>query len=407
MTWGPKAGVIFGMLFMLFLLSGIETNRSSAFEDELVKGKRQIKTINKALTKQKQKLGIVKKKEKRVLTELDRVERQIVSKKRKLRSIRADLKKLEDKSKAIPPQIHALEKLVNKQEKLLKERLVARYKMGAGGYLKLIFASSSYIPFENRLRSMNAILEYDARLIKDYQKNLALLKEARQRLEQKEKKLTLGRKRIQNQKMELAKKEKQKRRFLRSIKTKKDLYIKAIREYEEASNEIQKLLRDLKQKGSESPPRLKIERRRAFGYWKGRLPFPLKGRISKEFGKKIHPQLNTYVFYKGIGIEAPIGSKVRSVYQGRVIFSGWLKGYGNVLIIDHEDHYYTLFAHLSRSLKVTGERIKSREIIGLVGDSDSFDGAHLYFEIRHNGKPVNPLNWLAMKENRISHRRKK
>lgn len=397
MTRSPKAGITFWVFFMLLLFRGIEIDSSLASQDELVKGRKKIQTINKALTKEKRKLGAAKKKEKKILTELDRIERQIAVKKQKLGMIQADLKEAEDKIKTFPSRIRPLKRLVAKQEKRLKERLVARYKMGTGGYIKLLFASQSYISFDSRIRFMNAILEHDTRLIRDFQNNLDLLNESKEKLKRKEEELIRGRKKIQNQRMELAGKEREKKRFLRSIMTKKVLYIKAIQEYEEASKELHKLLKKLGKKDSGSQRRKIIETRKTFGYWKGRLPLPLKGRISKRFGKKVHPLLHTYVFYKGIGIEAPIGSRVRSIHQGRVIFAGWVKGYGNILIIDHGDNYYTLFAYLSKTLKGMGERVKRGEIIGLVGDSNSLEGAHLYFEIRQNGKPVNPLNWLALK----------
>jgi septal ring factor EnvC (AmiA/AmiB activator) len=397
MAWSPKAGVTFGIFFMLFLFWGTEISRSLASQDELVKGRKKIQTIDKALTKEKRKLRAAKKKEKKILTELDRIEKQIAVKKQKLGKIQADLKEAEDKIKTFPSRIRSLQRLVGKQEKRLKERLVARYKMGAGGYLKLLLASQTRISFDSRIRFMNAILEHDTRLIRDYQNNLDLLNKSKEKLELIEEELIRGRKATQDQRKELARKEREKRQFLRSIKTKKVLYVKAIREYEEAAKELQKLLKKLGKRGSEPKRRKIIETRRTFEYWKGRLPVPLKGRISKRFGKKVHPLLHTYVFYKGIGIEAPIGSRVRSIFQGRVIFSGWVKGYGNILIINHGDNYYTLFAHLSKSLKGMGERVKRGEIIGMVGDSNSLEGAHLYFEIRQNGKPVNPLNWLALK----------
>jgi septal ring factor EnvC (AmiA/AmiB activator) len=409
MSWGPKAGITFGMICAVLFFEGTEINSALAAKDDLAKGKKKIQTINKALTKERKKLSNAKKRERKVLTELDQIERQVSERKKRLGKIQADLKNVEGKIKIIPSRIHNLEKLVGHQEKRLKERLVARYKMGAGGYLKLLFTSTSHTSFENRMRSMNAILEHDVRLIKDYENNLSLLRKAKESLTWQENELIQGRKRIQNQRMELARKKRQKKQFLNYIKAKKELYIKAIREYEEASKELQELLKELekKEKVSNSKPRRIKVGRRAFKYWKGNLPFPVEGRISKGFGKKINPVLHTYVFYKGIEIEAPIGSKVRSIHWGKVIFSSWLKGYGNVIIIDHGDIYYTLFAHLSKSLKDVGERVDSGEIIGLVGDYDSFEGAHLYFEIRHNGKPINPLNWLAKKGNRISHRRKK
>jgi septal ring factor EnvC (AmiA/AmiB activator) len=112
------------------------------------------------------------------------------------------------------------------------------------------------------------------------------------------------------------------------------------------------------------------------------------------FGKVKHPEFSAELFRKGIDIEAPYGEQIRAVEGGRVIFADRFPGYGKMMVVDHGDRYYTVYAHLSELLKKNGETVRKGEPIALVGDSDSLAGARLYFEIRKDGKPLDPVPWF-------------
>ena len=121
---------------------------------------------------------------------------------------------------------------------------------------------------------------------------------------------------------------------------------------------------------------------------------PYKGRIISKFGRRVHPELQTSTFQKGIEISCPSGSDIVAVYDGRVVYAGWFKGYGNTMIIDHGENYFSLIAHASKLYKQVGDIITEKEVIALSGDTGSLKGALLYFEIRHHGKPQDPLLWF-------------
>jgi len=127
---------------------------------------------------------------------------------------------------------------------------------------------------------------------------------------------------------------------------------------------------------------------------KGKLLFPLSGKIISYYGNRTDPQLNTVIFQKGIEISAKQGQEVRAIYEGTVLYADWFKGYGNIIIIDHGGSYYSLSAHVSKLFKSVGERVEAGEVIALAGDTGSLKGNCLYFELRHHGKPLNPLKWL-------------
>ena len=113
------------------------------------------------------------------------------------------------------------------------------------------------------------------------------------------------------------------------------------------------------------------------------------------YGKIKHPTFNTYTFNKGIGIGAAPGSEFRVIEAGQVLYANAFKGYGNLLIVDHGDSYYSLYAQASELLVQIGDRVKRNQVVGRTGEGGALNGPALYFEIRHQGKPENPLEWLA------------
>lgn len=122
---------------------------------------------------------------------------------------------------------------------------------------------------------------------------------------------------------------------------------------------------------------------------KRKLAWPVKGRILRSFGSRKQGHLK----WKGVLLGAPIGRKVQTIHNGTVLFSDWLKGYGLLTVIDHGNGYMSLYAHNQALLKSVGDRVETGEPIALVGQSGGQDRPGLYFEIRHQGKAVNPKRW--------------
>jgi septal ring factor EnvC (AmiA/AmiB activator) len=127
---------------------------------------------------------------------------------------------------------------------------------------------------------------------------------------------------------------------------------------------------------------------------RGKLPWPAKGTLTSGFGRQEHPRFHTVTFNRGIEISAPHGRDIVAVADGTVIYADWFKGYGRLIILDHGSGYFTLYAHASDLLVKTGDAVSGGQAIAKVGDSGSLEGPQLYFELRHKGKPQDPLAWL-------------
>lgn len=132
-----------------------------------------------------------------------------------------------------------------------------------------------------------------------------------------------------------------------------------------------------------------------FGALRGRLPLPVPGRIESGFGKVLEPRFNTVTLRRGIDIRAPAGTAVRAVAPGAVAWTGWLRGYGNVVIVDHGDGYHSVMAHLAEVTRELGAHVFEGDVVGTVGDTGSLQGPVLYFELRRQGLAVDPAPWLG------------
>ena len=121
---------------------------------------------------------------------------------------------------------------------------------------------------------------------------------------------------------------------------------------------------------------------------------PVKGKIVNLFGPHKNKKLNVVNFQSGIEIKADRGEPIRAVFDGQILYATWFKGYGNMIIIDHGENYYTVYAHAEELFASKGDTIDRGDVVATVGDSGSMIGPSLHFEVRHHGKPVDPLKWI-------------
>jgi len=131
-----------------------------------------------------------------------------------------------------------------------------------------------------------------------------------------------------------------------------------------------------------------------FSAYQGLLKMPVDGNVISKYGKYIEPHSGAPNFRNGIEIKSRPGTPIRAVFSGQTIFSSWLKGYGNVIIIAHGKNYHTVYAHAEELFRSKGEKVKVGEVIATVGDTGAMTGPTLYFEIRHQGNPIDPLEWI-------------
>jgi len=243
-----------------------------------------------------------------------------------------------------------------------------------------------------RKRYLELMLAKDRELVRDLLSESAKQKTLKKVLVAKRENLDRERRALLEVKKSIRLERKRKRQILARLKRKKGIRERALKELEQAAHRLQRMIDEITRKSIVKPA--KAYPRKGFAAVKGRLQYPVRGKVVGGFGRASHPEFPAEVYRKGIDIEAPLGEEIRAVETGRVIFADRFSGYGLMIIIDHGERYYTVYAHLYEILKRAGESVRRGEPIALVGDSGSLRGSRLYFEIRKDGQPLNPLAWF-------------
>lgn len=288
--------------------------------------------------------------------------------------------------------------LNSKREKLLSDiginrgyaanRLKALYKMNMIGSLEAAGVPGSIFDFLFRQDAMKRIIASDFEVLEKQRQDLEKLEPLELELK-KERQAKIRLEADLVEQIRINKKETLKREMiLKEIRKKKKLSLAALDALKAAAIRLDNQISSL-EGGS-------FENRNAisFSSYKGRLIQPVKGKVISRFGPSNTGDYKSFTFQKGIDIKVERGEPVKSVFKGEVVYARWLKGYGNILIINHGDNYYTLYAHVEEMFKHKGERVETGEVIATAGDTGSMKGMCLHFEVRHHGKPVNPMDWL-------------
>jgi septal ring factor EnvC (AmiA/AmiB activator) len=138
--------------------------------------------------------------------------------------------------------------------------------------------------------------------------------------------------------------------------------------------------------------------------FQGLLDWPAKGKVAIPFGNVKHPKFNTQVPHPGVEVACPPGQTVQAVFDGRVVFSSWFKGYGQMIVIDHGDEYLSIYGQLGERLVEAGQEVRRDQPIARSGDEGTFGVTGLYFEIRHHGRAEDPVPWMRRTPGRASSR---
>ena len=387
----------FKALSFIFLISMAST--SIVFSEEknineintLLKDEQaELKVLRKKIKKQELAISKAGKSESAALKNLQVIGNQLKLKERELKIYKWNFKNNQKKLLSIEPRLKKMEQKINTHKKVLGYRLRSIYKNGSIFPLKIMFSSNDINALFQNLKYMNLIAQHDAQLLRKYKIQYEKFEKDKRSLYAVRAKLVGLEKNAKYKKDEIVKTKKEKSVLLKKIKKKKYFYKKVRKELVAASTNLNDLIEKLLVK-IVSGEGLDISDK------KGRLNMPLDGRILNKFGKKRVKEYDSYIVYNGINVKAKKGSKVKAVFDGTVLYTGELEGYGNLVIIGHGKEYHSLYGHLD-TIKVSTETVvKTGEIIALSGDSGSLEGETLYFELRKSGKPIKPNPWFAKK----------
>ena len=388
---------------LLIIILGISSLALVAGETDdaksnLNKIQKQINSIDKQIKKNsKVKKGLNR--------SLKKHEKEISATKREIFKVKKKQKNNKKKLAALSKKLKKLEIELLKSKKLQNEILYQTYIKPKPGYLQLFIEGIN--PNE-----VSRQVNYIGYLTKAQNDNILKINKTKEKISSTKKStkkilkdVTQLRKKKEKNARKLEKKKKAKKLTLNKIskklKSQKNKKLKLQQDEKKLSSIIKNLMLKLKaqekirkaEKKDTKKEKVVVDKKAYkinFSKLKKKLKLPVKGKVLYKYNTK---RWDTGTRWKGLFIKAKEGSNVKSVAAGQVVFSDWLRGFGNIIIIDHGKNYMSLYGNNDSLLKQKGEYIKGGEIIALSGNSGGNKYNGLYYELRHNGKPFNPLKW--------------
>lgn len=383
---------LFFMCFVLVLLffasTGFASKKSTKEINALLDDeKKELIILKKKIADQDKLISSVGKKEGQLLRNLRRVDNQIKLKARELKVYQWNFLINKKKLAKLEKKFKAKSKNLITQKKLLGKRFRHIYKEGPVFPLKIFFSSNNTSEFLQHIKYMELIAQHDVNLMYDYKSQLDAMKAEKKSLLAVRSKLVRLEKNALSKRLEFKNSRNNKKRFLKKILKKKKFRIQTLKELKNASSNLNDLITKLLSKLVSGEGLDILDKR-------GRLHLPVKGKILNKFGRQKDKQYDSFIVHNGINIKAQTGTLVRSIFNGKVLYTGELEGYGNLVIIGHGKDYHSLYGHLDKIKVEPNQVVQIGDIVGLTGESGSLVGETLYLEIREKGKPVEPLSWF-------------
>ncbi|HXV75363.1 MAG TPA: peptidoglycan DD-metalloendopeptidase family protein [Candidatus Polarisedimenticolaceae bacterium] len=265
-------------------------------------------------------------------------------------------------------------------------RLREIYKQGPDRTLRRAVGDVQLESYLAGLRYAAFLSSRDARVLADYRTDARRLTGEREALAAREQELAVALAELEESKRRLSEARDRRSARLDEVRQDRDSRLVALDELEAAADELSRLA-DSFLPGADAP-RLDVQK------FRGLLDWPADGAIEAGFGAIVHPRFKTRLPHPGVDIGAEAGSEIRSVFDGKVVFASWMRGYGLTTIVDHGGGLISVYAHAAGLWVEPGEEVLRGGTLGMVGETGSLRGPYLYFELRENGRPVDPTEWL-------------
>jgi len=376
---------------LLAFLMGV-AGPSGFGEDGSSDSAKEFERIQREMQEKRKDIQRADQKERSVLGDLERIDREIqsgssvlVGQQKRLIETEASLRIIEANSARISQDLGGLRTLYG-------QRIRALYKMHRSSGTDMVSATDGLEGIARHIKYLGLIAERDSRIIDEYGNALGRLTDQQKQIALKKAELIESRQAVAAEKAELQTKRHRKAAILANVRHEKGLYAQTLHELEEASVSLWAMIK--KDEEERRTAVHAIAPATVHGE-AGSLPWPLEGSLLTRFGMQRHPQFGTMVFRRGIEISAHEGQPVYAVESGQVAYADWYKGYGKLVILDHGDGFYTLYGNLFKLDRAKGDHVARGQELGLAGETGSLKGSKLYFEIRRNGEAQDPLHWLV------------
>ena len=284
-------------------------------------------------------------------------------------------------------EIAALEESISKTDKQLKKRMKIMYENGTTSYIELILQAKGLSDLFTRIAIVESIVKHDNEMIDKFEEQVEQVSAAKQIIEAEKNEQVEAMRLLESKQNAIESKQKEQQKIINELNADINELKKQEAEMEKAEQQIQ----------AQINAALKSSTQKNVTYkGNGKFLFPLASytRISSPYGYRIHPITGTRKLHSGIDYAAPHGTAIYSAEDGVVLTSGWMNGYGYTVTVNHGSGYVTLYAHCSKLLVSAGQKVTKGQTIAKVGSTGNSTGNHLHFEVKVNGKAVNPAGYL-------------
>jgi septal ring factor EnvC (AmiA/AmiB activator) len=265
------------------------------------------------------------------------------------------------------------------------ERLVELSKRGRAGYVQLLLASDDVRAMGRLARGVAAVAELDRLRLETHRKNLAAEQAALEQLTKQRAAAAALQKDAARAKAAVDAAVNARNRMIDDLDRRRDLAAQYVAELQQAQRELENTLAS-----AEGATRVVTLPIRPF---RGDLPWPLQGNVVSRFGRAPAGRFGTSIVRNGIEVAGTEGAEIKAVHEGTVAYAAPFTGFGTLVIVDHGENAFTLYGHLAEAVVKAGTNVSRGAVLGILGQSPS-GGAAAYFEVRIDGRPTDPLQWL-------------
>lgn len=380
------------LLMSLLLLLTFAPALRAQVDTVTAEQRQQLEALQKKARENREAAAGLRQQENAVVRQLTRTDRDLTATRRRLRDLRYRAQRLDLQLDATRLDLDRNLARLSDQRAALRQRLRAMYKFGPARELEFLLSTESFAQLLARWDYLVLVAEQARRLLEGVRDRKDVVETLEHRLEGHRVQVDRTTKQTTSENKRLAQQRASRQQTLSSIQTQRQAYEAAAAQLERDAQALKRLIARLEAKRAAAP----VPYTGDFARGHGQLDWPVRGAIVGHFGLETNPRFpNVKVPNNGVDIGVPVGTLVKSVAKGRVEYtSDNYASYGEIVILNHGDSYYTLYAHLSDISVSVGQEVTTGQILGRSGETGSLKGPILHFEVRKGSAALDPEDWL-------------
>ena len=386
------AAMLLALCLPLLAEAAVPQNQND-LEKQIRAEEQQLKKITSQIAAGNKKLQAAKEKEKKAINEINVLANKLAEAEQRLNVTVLKRNQIQAKLSETQKKIEDTNNRIENAKRLLSGRMVAVYKYGGAAEFNVFMSATGAQDALSTSYLLARMAEQDRTWIADLSTQKETLDKAVADLVKQKAELETRNKELEKQRTTIQKTTQERNKLLNQARKDKALYQAEQEELKRASNELKGKVNQLLSAKKKMQQQNKAAATPVY-HKGGKLAWPLRGKVNSAYGTRTHPIFKTKTTHTGLDIDGNKGDPVRAAAAGEVLYTGWLRGYGQVVIIDHGGDLTTVYAHLSGIDTTENAKVKAGDKIGRVGSTGVATGNHLHFEVRVDGNTTDPMKYL-------------